>query len=80
MQPSTITLIVAVVGIAGTFASGVAIQYLTWRSQRRQWLLDKKTQEYRELIDALTAAYMEAMHASQLHEAGMARLQDEVSW
>jgi len=59
MQQETVTLIVAGLGIAGTLASGPITQYIARHSQRDQWELDKKTEEFRELLDTLTVAYLE---------------------
>lgn len=53
MQQSTVTLIVAVVGIAGTFGSGYFSQRMARHSQREQWLLDQRKEEFRELIVGL---------------------------
>jgi hypothetical protein len=59
MQQETITLIVAGLGIVGTLTSGPLTQFIAKRSQREQWERDKKTEEFRELLDALTVAYLE---------------------
>jgi hypothetical protein len=60
MQQEIVTLVVAGLGIAGTLVSGPITQYSARRSQRELWELDKKTEEYRELLDALTIAYLDA--------------------
>jgi hypothetical protein len=53
MQQNTVTLIVAIVGIAGTFGSGYFSQRMARHSQREQWLIDQRKEEFRELILAL---------------------------
>jgi hypothetical protein len=59
MEQQTVTLIVAALGIGGTLASGPITQYIARHSQHEQWELDKKTEEFRELLDALTVVYLE---------------------
>lgn len=58
MQQSTVTLIVAGLGIVGTFGGSMVSQFLTRATTRQQWLMDNKKQEFRELLTALSAAYM----------------------
>jgi hypothetical protein len=53
MQQQTVTLIVAVAGIAGTFGSGFVAQRMARKSQREQWMLDQRKEEWRELLTAL---------------------------
>jgi GAF domain-containing protein len=77
MQQSTITIIVACLAVLGTLGGVIIGQRMTRDSQHKQWLRDKKTEEYRELLDALTAAYMDAMERSQLHSQGYARDDDD---
>ena len=58
MQQTTIALVVTSVGITGTLA-GVVMGHLLTRSwQQEQWLRDKRWQEYRELISAVTSSYI----------------------
>jgi hypothetical protein len=63
MQQEVVTLVVAGLGIAGTLASGPLTQSFAKYSQRDQWRLDKKTEEFRELLDALTLVYLELLDA-----------------
>ena len=70
MHHGTITLIVALLGIGGTFISGVIIQNRAIKSQQKQWLQDRKTQEYRELLDAFATAYMSVAKISHLAGPG----------
>jgi hypothetical protein len=62
MQSNTITLIVAVVGVAGTLAGVFAGQWMTMWSQRKQWLRDQRRTEFREVMTALTAAVIELQY------------------
>lgn len=73
MDQQTITLIVAGLGIGGTLAGGPITQYVARRSQREQWKRDKKTEEYRELLDALTMAYLDTCEIQRLAMIGIGR-------
>ena len=57
MQDHTVTLIVAVAGIAGTFGSGAFTQWKARSSQREQWLRDRRNEEFKELMTALAMAF-----------------------
>jgi hypothetical protein len=57
MEQSTATLIVGVVGILGTLGGIVIGQRMARSWQRKQWLLDKKIEEYRELLASLTETF-----------------------
>jgi hypothetical protein len=46
----------AVVAVVGTLGGAVIGQRMTRDSQHKQWLRDKKSEKYSELLDALTAA------------------------
>ena len=59
MHQETITLIVGVAGIVGTLAGVLLGHRLTTSWQREQWLLDRRNDEYRELLSALTVAWAE---------------------
>jgi hypothetical protein len=53
MDTQIATLIVAGLGIAGTLG-GILVGHLLTRSwQQRQWLLDNRRQEYREVLNAV---------------------------
>jgi hypothetical protein len=67
MQGSAISLIIAIVGIAGSLGGVVIGQRLSKSWEREQWLLDTKKQEYRELLSAFSIAYMELQ---RLHGPG----------
>ena len=47
-------------------------QYYTRKSQRDQWLLDNKKREYRELLDALSAAHLYLMTNIAIDKDGFA--------
>ncbi|SEB40427.1 hypothetical protein [Terriglobus roseus] len=66
MQPQTVTLIVAVMGIAGTLAGGMASQWMTRRAQHKQWLRDQRKQEWRELLNTLTKAFATIIRLEQV--------------
>jgi len=57
MQQQTVTLIVGGLGILGTLGGVVVGQYMARTWERRQWLLEKKIDEYRELLTTITEAY-----------------------
>jgi hypothetical protein len=53
MKPEIITLVIAGLGIAGTLG-GIIVGHLLTRSwQRKQWLMDQRQSEFRELVLAL---------------------------
>jgi hypothetical protein len=58
MQQNTVTLIVAGLGIFGTLGGTVIGHLLTRSWQQKQWLLDCRKEEFRELMSALTKALM----------------------
>jgi hypothetical protein len=62
-----ISNLITVIGTLGGVFLG---QYYTRKSQRDQWLLDNKKQEYRELLDALAAAHMSLMTNIPLDKNG----------
>jgi hypothetical protein len=66
MQQETVTLIVAGLGIVGTLSSGPMTQYVARHSQHEQWERDKRTEEFRELLDALTVAYLDACETARI--------------
>jgi hypothetical protein len=53
MQQGTVTLIVASVGIAGSLGGVLLGQHMTRSWQQRQWPMDQRKDEFRELIAAL---------------------------
>lgn len=53
MQPTTATLIVAALGIVGTFGAPIVTLKMNRAWQREQWMRDERVKEYRELLDAL---------------------------
>lgn len=65
MQQSTATLIVGVVGILGTLGGIVIGQQMARSWQRQQWLLDKKIEEYRELLASLSETF--TVHIQMRH-------------
>lgn len=73
-----LTLFFAVWAAVGPMV-GIGLGYLlTTRQQRKQWLQDKRREEYRELLGALTASYMTLMHISEQVEKGQ-KIQEEIS-
>jgi hypothetical protein len=59
MQANSLAVAVSTVGISATLC-GVLLGHWTARSgDRAQWLIEQLTEEYRELSDALTAAFLE---------------------
>ena len=58
MRDHTFTLTVATVGIVGTLAGIVIGHFLTRSWQREQWIMDNRRDEWRELMKALSKAYM----------------------
>jgi hypothetical protein len=71
VQDHTFTLILSAVGIGGALAGIVIGHFLTRSSQHRDWLRDKRREEYREVLNATTAAYMAIMHIRELGELGI---------
>lgn len=58
MQQETVTLIVAGMGIGGTLG-GILVGHLLSRSaQRAQWVLDRRNEEFQELIRAFDASIL----------------------
>jgi hypothetical protein len=57
MEPTTATLIVAGLGIGGTFGSGFLAQRMARKSARQQWLMDSRKEEFRELLAVLTKSF-----------------------
>ncbi|HTV07983.1 MAG TPA: hypothetical protein VMD97_02935 [Candidatus Aquilonibacter sp.] len=60
MQQGTITLIVAGLGIAGTFGSGAMTLFVSQRFDIARWRRDERMKEWRELLVAL-ATYFTAL-------------------
>jgi hypothetical protein len=71
MQQETVTLLVAGLGIGGTLGGIVVGHVLTRSWQRKQWILDSRKEEFRELL-AATAKSMDAhirfWHPEQSHD------------
>jgi hypothetical protein len=65
MQQETVTLVVAGLGIAGTLTSGPLTQYFARHAVHEQWERDKRTEEFRELLDALAVAFLEACEITE---------------
>jgi hypothetical protein len=61
MQPNSLAVVVSMVGVSGTLC-GVFFGHRVARlSDDRLWLIEQATEEYRELLDALTAVFLELM-------------------
>ncbi len=58
MEANTATLIVAGLGIGGTFGSGFVVQLMARRTQREQWIIDNRKQECRDLLTASAVAFL----------------------
>lgn len=71
MQQATVTLIVAGLGIGGTLGGIVVGHVLTRSWQRKQWILDNRKEEFRELLTALAESLRIQMtkHAGALLNA-----------
>lgn len=55
--PLWVTLFLAIWGVVAPFLGVLAGSFLTSWWQHKQWVLDNKKQEYRELLSALSDAY-----------------------
>jgi hypothetical protein len=69
MGQETLTVVVASLGIIGTLCGIVFGHFLSRSSQREQWMLDRRHEEFQELLGALAAsmhAEVEAMYQSEL--------------
>lgn len=74
MQPTTPTLIVAALGIAGTL-SGVILGHTMLRLwQHEQWVRDERLKEFRELLSALSESYRLELDNLRLLHIGEERL------
>lgn len=57
MRSDTVTLIVAALGICGTLG-GIVVGHLLTRSwQQKQWMLDRRREEFRELLSVLVESF-----------------------
>lgn len=73
-----LTLFFAIWAAVGPMV-GIGLGYLlTTRQQRKQWLIDKRREEYQELLSALTGSYMTLMHISEQVEKKQ-KVQEEIS-
>ena len=61
MQDHTVTLIVALAGIAGTLGASIATPYLTAVSERKQWIRDHARVECQELLAAVALTFQAMM-------------------
>jgi len=77
MNQSTIPLIVACVGISGTVV-GIAIGHFLARDwDRRKWLLDRRNEEFKELMTVIAAAYAKCGDARyHVHEPTVENLME----
>jgi hypothetical protein len=58
MDQQTVTLIVAGLGIAGTLGGIVVGHILSRSAQREQWVVDRRHEEFQELIKTLDASIL----------------------
>ncbi len=56
-----VTLVVAGIGIVGSLSGVIVGQRMSRSWQREQWVLDRRVQEFRELLDALADDFRVAM-------------------
>jgi hypothetical protein len=56
--PWWLTFTFAVFGAVGSLIGVIIGHLLTRSSERKRWRLDKEAEEYRDLLDALSAAYL----------------------
>lgn len=61
MAQESITLIVAGLGIAGSLSGVILGQRMSRSWQREQWMLDRRVEEFRELLDALSDDFRSSM-------------------
>jgi hypothetical protein len=73
-----LTLFFAIWAAVGPMV-GIGLGYLlTSRQQRKQWFQDRRREEYRELLSALTTSYMTLLHISEQVENEQ-KIQAEIS-
>jgi len=69
MNQTTIPLIVAFVGISGTVVGIVIGHFLARDRDRRKWLLDRRNEEFKELMTVIATAYVNCADARyHIHE------------
>jgi len=77
VDPNIITLAVATVGIAGTLCGVLIGHFLTRSWQRKQWLQDRRKEEFRELmtylLKALRSMAMFGMYSSQKRQRAFSK-------
>jgi len=56
MGQGTVTVVVASLSIIGTLCGSVVGHFLSRSSQREQWMLDRRREEFQELLGALAAS------------------------
>ncbi len=69
MEQGTVTVVVASLGIFGTLCGNFGGLFLSRSWQREQWMRDRRNEEFRELLEALTASMLaenEAMCKTEL--------------
>ena len=69
MEQETVTIVVASLGAVTTLGGIIFGHFLSRSSQREQWMLDRRHEEFQELLGALAAsmhAEVEAMYQSEL--------------
>jgi hypothetical protein len=75
MQQETVTLVVAGLGIGGTLG-GIVVGHLLTRSwQQKQWVLNCRKEEFREVVSAISSATIELM--MYIHSQGSRLAQPE---
>ncbi len=78
MDQQSVTLVVAAVGIGGTLGGIVVGHFLTRSWQRKQWLLDQRKQEFKEVASAISHFSIE--HLSYVTSQGTTLTQSKQAY
>jgi hypothetical protein len=54
--------------IFGTVVGAMIGPYFSGKSEQRKWIKDKKTQEFKELLEALTLVHLDLLRVKQTQE------------
>ncbi|HEY4354605.1 MAG TPA: hypothetical protein VGN16_02575 [Acidobacteriaceae bacterium] len=65
-----LTIVLAIWGAIGPLAGILATQYFTRSAQREQWLKDRRKEEFRELLSAITKCAVVLMTRTALNDIG----------
>lgn len=78
MDQGMVTLVAAGVGVGGALVGIVIGHFLTRNSQHKQWLLDNRKEEFRQLVSALTEATVE--HLAYILSQGTSEPEPRSIW